>query len=86
MLVFDNELEEAAELLQLPLHVGVEQGLVAFAAAPQHIAFAAQGLRDIHRGLHLGRGIGENLRIGIGCGSCHVTAMREKIGGPPEKT
>ena len=50
-----------AEVLQLALHVGVPQILVAFAAAPERIAAAAELLGHFEGLLHLGGGIGERL-------------------------
>jgi hypothetical protein len=43
VLVIDDHGEEAAELVELALEVGVEQGLVAFAAAPEHVVLARRG-------------------------------------------
>jgi hypothetical protein len=42
VLVLDDEVEEAAELVVLALQVGVEQRLVALAAAPKDIVLAAE--------------------------------------------
>ena len=41
VLVVDDQLQEAPGLRALALQVGVEQRLIALAAAPQHIVFAA---------------------------------------------
>jgi hypothetical protein len=42
VLVLDHQVEEAAELVVLALEVGVEQGLVALAPAPQHVVLATE--------------------------------------------
>ena len=42
MLVLHHHLQEAANLLALLAQVGIQQGLVTFAAAPQNIVFAAE--------------------------------------------
>ncbi len=47
VLVLDDEVEEAAELVELAADIGVEQGFVAFAAAPQNVVFAAELLRGV---------------------------------------
>src|SRR5208337_5237163 len=41
VLVLDDQRQEPPELLLLAIKIGVEQGLVALAAAPQHVVFAA---------------------------------------------
>jgi hypothetical protein len=84
VLVLDDQRDEAAELVQLALDVGVEQRLVALASAPEHIVLPAQTVCHLERGSYLAGGIGENVGIRIGRGARHVAAMREQIGGPPE--
>jgi hypothetical protein len=65
VLVFDDEVEEAAELVELALEIGVEQRLVAFAAAPQHVVLAAELLRGVDAGLHGRGGKGEDIGSGL---------------------
>ena len=43
VLVLDDHVQEPAELVELALHVGVEQRLVALAAAPQHVVLRRRG-------------------------------------------
>src|SRR5206468_11767168 len=74
--VLDDQRDEAAELVELALDVGVEQRLVAFASAPQHIVLPAQTVSHLERGPYLAGGIGENVRIRIGRSAGHVAAMR----------
>ena len=85
VLVLDDQVHEAPELIELALHVGVEQRLVAFAAAPEHVVLAAQLLRDLEGLLHLRGGVGEHLGIGVGRGARHVARVREQVGRPPQQ-
>ena len=85
VLVLDHQIHEAAKLVELALHVGVEQSLVAFAPAPQHVVFAAQLLRNVERLLHLRGGVGENLGIGIGCRAGHEARIGKQVGRAPQK-
>ena len=85
VLVFDDHVEEAAELVEFLLQVGVEQRLIAFAAAPENVVLAAELLRRIHAGLHRRRGEGEDVRIRIGGGTRHVAAVGEEVGRAPEQ-
>ena len=85
VLVLDHQVHEAAELRELALQVGVEQGLVAFAAAPQHVVRAAQLVRQLEHVLHLRGGIGEDLGVGVGRGAGHVAPVREQVGRAPQQ-
>ena len=69
VLVLGDEVQEPGELVALALEVGVEQGVVALAAAPQHVVLAAEALGDLEHVLDLGRGVGEDLGIGVGRGA-----------------
>ena len=42
VLVLDDQVQEAAELVQLLAHAAVGQAVVPFASAPQHVVGAAQ--------------------------------------------
>ena len=85
VLVLDDHGQEAAELVELLLDVGVEQGLVALAAAPQHVVGAAELMGQLEHVLHLRRGIGEHVRVGIGRRARHVAAVGEQVGGAPQQ-
>jgi hypothetical protein len=63
LLVVDRHVKERGEVVELALHVGVEQGGVAFAPAPEGVAFAAEGVGRLDRLLHLGRGVGEDVGV-----------------------
>ena len=85
MLVLDDERDEAAELIEFALDVGVEQRFIAFPSAPEHIILTAEPMRYLERGADLAGGIGEDVRIRIGRRARHVAAMREQIGRAPEQ-
>ncbi len=40
LFVFHRHVQESAQMVQLAAHIGVEQGLIPFASAPENIAFA----------------------------------------------
>ena len=85
VLVLDDEADEAAELVELALHFGVEQGLVAFAAAPQHVVLPTEPVGCFESGAHLASGVGEDIGIGIGRRARHIAAMREQVRCAPEQ-
>ena len=84
-LVFHDQGEEPAELVQFAADIGVEQGLVAFPAAPQHIVGAAQFVGQLQHILHLRRRIGEDVRVRVGRRPGHVAAVGEQVGGAPQQ-
>ncbi len=83
--VINSHVEKAGEVLQLALHVGVPEILVAFAAAPECVAAAAELFGHFERFLHLGGGEGERVGIGAGGGAVHVAAIAKEVGGAPEQ-
>lgn len=85
VLVFDDEVEEAAELVELAADIGVEQCLVTFAAAPQHVVFAAELLRGIDAGLHRRGCKSEDVGIRIGRSARHIAAVGEEVRRAPEQ-
>ena len=74
-----------AEVVELALHVGVEQGRVAFAAPPEGVAGAAQLVGDLHRLLDLRGGEGEDVEVRAGGRAVHVARVGEEVGRPPEQ-
>ncbi len=62
--VINGQVQQAREVIQLALHVRVQQGGVTFAAAPEDVALATQLVRGIQGGLDLGGGVGEDVGIG----------------------
>ena len=85
LLVVDGHVQEAGEVVELAFHVGVEQGRVAFAAAPEGVAGAAQFVGDFHGLLDLRGGEGEDVEIGAGGRPVHVAGIGEEVGGAPEQ-
>ena len=65
VLVLDDQVQEPGELVALALQVGVEQRLVALAAAPQDVVRAAEPLGDLEHVLDLRGGVGEDLGSGL---------------------
>ena len=72
-------------MVLLALEIGVEERLVALAAAPEDIIFAAEFERDLEGFLHLSSGVGEDMGIGIGGGAAHIARIREEVGRAPEE-
>ncbi len=72
-------------MVELALHVGVPQVLVAFAAAPERVAAAAEFLGDFERFLHLRGGKGERVGVRAGRGAVHVAAVAEQVGRAPQQ-
>ena len=83
--VVDRHVQEGRQVIELPLQVGVEQGLIAFAAAPENVILAAEFLGHLDRLLHLGRRVGEDLGIGIGGGAAHIAGIGKQVGRTPEQ-
>jgi hypothetical protein len=75
VLVLHHHVQEAAHLVQLVAHAGVEQGFVAFAAAPQHVVFAAQFQGGVHGFFHLQGAHGKNFGVGVGGRARHEAAV-----------
>ena len=85
VLVLDGHLQEATVLARLLRQVGVEQRLVAFTAAPQHVVLAPQALRGVHRLLHLQRRQRVDLGVRVGGRAAHVAPVAEQVGGAPQQ-
>ena len=65
---------EAGEVVEFAAHVGVEQGLVALAAAPKHVILATQGHGRIQRRLDLRAGMGH---MPYGALPAHISEVAE---------
>ena len=85
VLVIDHQLQKSAEVFLFDADIGVENGVVSFAAAPQHVIGPAKAMRCFERVAHLAGGKGEHLRIRIGCRACHIALVAEQVGGPPQQ-
>ena len=78
-------MQEAGQVVQLALHVGVEQGLVALAPAPEDVARAAELLGDLQGLLHLRGGEGEDVGVAARGRAVHVARVAEQVGRAPEQ-
>ena len=85
VLVLGDHGEEAGQLVGLLFHAGVEEGLVPFTAAPQHVVVAAQPMRGVDHVPHLRGGVGEHLGIGVGGRAGRVPRVGEQVGRPPQQ-
>ena len=83
MFMLHHHLHKAAKLLALLAQIGVQQGFIAFAPAPQYVVFTAELVRRLHRAAHLARRPGEHFWIGIGGGASAVARMGKAVGGAP---
>ncbi len=81
----DRHVEEGREVVLLAFQVGVEEGFIPLAAAPEDVVLAVQLEGDLERLLHLRGGVGEDMGIGIGGRARHVAGVGEEIGGAPEE-
>src|ERR1700733_9879099 len=64
--VVDDQHKETAHLFEFVCHVGVQQRLIAFTAAPQDVVSPSESLRNVHAMLHSGRTPREDGWIRIG--------------------
>ncbi len=85
LLVVDGHVQEAAEVVELALHVGVEQGRIAFAASPERVAGPSELERDLHGLFDLCTGIGKDVEIGARGRPVHEPGVGEEVGCSPEQ-
>jgi hypothetical protein len=85
VLVLGHQREKATQLVHLALHVGVEQGLVALTAAPEHVVLAAEAVGCFQDLDHLRGSVGEHFRIRVGGGAREIAAIAEQVGRAPEQ-
>ena len=85
LLVIHGHVEEAGHVVELPLHVGVQERRVALASPPEGIAGTAQLVRQLERLLDLRGGVGEGVEIRAGGRAVHVAGVGEEVGRPPEQ-
>ena len=85
LFVVDGHVEEGGEVLDFPLHVGIEEGGVAFAAAPERVACAAEAFGDVHGFFDLSGGVGEDVGVRGGGSALAVAWVGEETGGAPEE-
>ena len=75
--VIEREVQKSSQMILLTLEVGVEQRFVAFPAAPENVAFAAEFFGHLDRFLHLGGGISKDVRVGICRRAAHIAGVRK---------
>ena len=85
MLVFDHELHEAPQLIAFALEIGIEEGLVALAPAPENVVGAVQPVGGVEGLCHLGRRARKYIRVGVGCGSGGVARVSKEVRGAPQQ-
>mmetsp|Transcript_4611 Transcript_4611/g.11459 ORF Transcript_4611/g.11459 Transcript_4611/m.11459 type:complete len:224 (+) Transcript_4611:783-1454(+) len=73
-------------MIQLLLHVCVEQCVIPLSAAPEDKVLAPQPMCDLDGFLRLRRCDGKNLRMWAGGGPMHVPRMLEQLGSAPQRT
>ena len=79
------ELQKIREVVELELHVGVEQGLVALASAPVYIALAAELYGDFDCFFDLRRRESEDVGVRSRTGTAHIARVAEAVCGAPEQ-
>ncbi len=83
--VGDGHVEERGQVVEFPFHVGIPEGGIAFASAPEDVAFAVEFLGDFEAFFDLGGGVGEDIGVTAGGGAVHEARVGEEAGGAPEQ-
>lgn len=83
--VIDSHVQQCCKVIEFAFHVGVEQGGVAFATAPEGVAFAAKLESGVHGGFHLGSAVSENISARRGACALRVAWVGEQASGAPEE-
>ena len=83
--VVDGHVQQCRKVIELTFHVGIEQGGVAFATAPEGVTFTAEFESGIHGGFHLGRAVSENVRAWRCASTLGIAWMGEQASGAPEE-
>ena len=73
--VVDSEVQERGEVVELTLHVGVDQRGVAFAAAPEDVTFAAESLGGLERVTDLAGAVGEHVGVRRSAGTLRIARV-----------
>ena len=82
--VVTGHTQEAGHVVKLQPHVGVQQGVVALAAAPEYIAGGAQLHRGIQAGPDFSGGGGKHIGAAGGGGTGHELLVAEVVGRYPQ--
>ncbi len=85
LLVIDGHVEEAAEVVELALHVGVEEGRIPLASSPESVPGPTQLVCNLHCLLDLRAGEREDVEVRAGRRAVHESRIRKKVGRPPEQ-
>ena len=80
-----REVQELAEMIHRALKVGVEEGAVAFAAAPENVAGAVEGMGYLDGLFDLGGGVSENIGIAIRGRPLCKARMGKQAGRAPQQ-
>ncbi len=80
-----DQVQEPGQLVGFLPHAGVEEGLIALAAAPQDVVLPAQPLGRRHRVADLRGGMGDDLGVGVGGRTRGVAGVAEQVGGAPQQ-
>ena len=83
--VVDRHVHEAGQVVEFAAHVGVQQRLVSFPASPEDVVGASETLGDLHRLLHLCRGVREHRGVGVRRGARHESWVAEHVARAPEQ-
>jgi len=76
--------EHLGQVVFLTLHLGVQEGVVALAAAPEYITGTAELDGGVNRVLDLDGGAGDHVELRVRGGAVHVTLVAEHVGRAPE--
>ena len=85
LLVVDSHAQEVRQVVDLALHVRVEQRHVALAAPPEHEVLAAESMRHLEHLLDLSARIGERVHVRTCRRAVHVARIREQIRRAPQQ-
>ena len=83
VLVLHHHRQKSAILIKFPAQVRVEQRVIAFATAPEHVVLAAEAVRHFQTASHLRGRPGIHLGIRAGGRTARVARVAEEIGGTP---
>jgi len=85
LFVIHRHVEEAGEVIELTFHVGIEQGGVALATAPEGVALAAETVGDFHGFFHLCGSVGIDMGTRAGGSALLIARVGKEAGSAPEE-
>ena len=80
--IIHGHMHELGEMIELALHICVKPALIAFAAAPEHVVFAAQFLGDLEHFLHLTRCVGKDVGVALVAAPCMKRGLLKRLAVP----